>query len=242
MDETSPRDADPIETRPDGRDPAEFETAARRFFDRPPPPGYLDEWSAWLAEPAERLEAADDEDGDEASGLLKGVSVLIFRLNREWLAFATRAVVETTLVQPVHRVPHRSNNVLRGLVNLRGQLQLCFSLYGLLGVEDSSTHIDFPIEATRSGSPALGLDGASRAGISDRLIVLRDRERSEIWAFTVDEVHGVEQIPRKDLQSVPSTLSNPSVSFSQAILNWNGRSVAHLDDHRVFAALRSIDR
>lgn len=239
MDETN---IDPPETRPNGRDPLEFATAARRFFDRPAPPGYLDEWSAWLAESQERPEAADDEDGDEASGLLKGVSVLIFRLNREWLAFATRAVVETTLIQPVHRVPHRSNNVLRGLVNLRGQLQLCFSLYGLLGVEDSSTHVDFPIEATRSVAPALNVGGANRAGISDRLIVLRDRDRSELWAFTADEVHGVEQIPRRDLRSVPSTLSNPAVSFSQAILSWNGRSVAHLDDHRVFAALRSLDR
>lgn len=239
MDETN---IDPPETRPDGRDPLEFATAARRFFDRPAPPGYLDEWSAWLAETEERPEAADDEDGDETSGLLKGVSVLIFRLNREWLAFATRAVVETTLIQPVHRVPHRSNNVLRGLVNLRGQLQLCFSLYGLLGVEDSSTHVGFPIEATRSVAPALNVDGANRAGISDRLIVLRDRDRSELWAFTADEVHGVEQIPRRDLRSVPSTLSNPAVSFSQAILSWNDQSVAHLDDHRVFAALRSLDR
>jgi len=242
MDETPSPSADAPETGPDGRDPSEFASAARRFFDRPAPPGYLDEWSAWLAETEERPEKADGEDADEAPGLLKGVGVLIFRLNREWLAFATRAVVETTLIQPVHRVPHRSSDVLRGLVNLRGQLQLCFSLYGLLGVEDSSSKVDFPIEATRGGAAAIGLDGARRAAVPDRLIVLRDRERSEIWAFTADEVHGVEQVPRRDLRGVPSTLSNPAVSFSQAIIPWNGRSVGYLDDQRVFAALRSLGR
>lgn len=223
------------------RDPEALAAAARRFFDRPAPAGYLAEWAEWLAKPPERRGRAEDDDGDEAPGLVKGVSVLIFRLNSEWLAFATRAVVETTLIQPVHHVPHRSNGVLLGLVNLRGQLQLCFSLYGLLGVEDSSSKIDFPIEATRRGG-SLGLDAARRAGVADRLIVLRDRDRSEVWAFTADEVHGVEQIPRTDLRGVPSTLSNPAVSFSQAVIPWNGRSVGFLDDQRVFAALRSPGR
>ena len=242
MDETPSRNVETPDPHPDDHDPADFATAARRFFDRPPPPGYLDEWAEWLAEPEERPERADGEDEDEATGLLKGVGVLIFRLNQEWLALPIRAVVETTLIQPVHRVPHRSNDVLRGLVNLRGQLQLCFSLYGLLGVEDSSSKIHFPIEATRGGGGAIGLDDSKRAAVSDRLVVLRDRERSEVWAFTADEVHGVEQIPRSDLRSVPSTLSNPAVSFSQAVIPWNGRSVGYLDDQRVFAALRSLGR
>ena len=248
MDETSSRNVETPENGADAdadidiRDPEAIAAAARRFFDRPAPPGYLAEWSEWLSTPEDRPARAEEGDGDEASGLLKGVSVLIFRLNREWLAFTTRAVVETTLIQPVHRVPHRSNDVLRGLVNLRGQLQLCFSLYGLLGVEDSSSKVDFPIEATRGGAGSLGLDGARRAAVADRLIVLRDRERSEVWAFTADEVHGVEQIPRSDLRSVPSTLSNPAVSFSQAVISWNGRSVGFLDDQRVFAALRSPGR
>ncbi len=248
MDETPPRNAEPpengegVDLEVDIRDPEAIAAAARRFFDRPAPPGYLAEWSEWLATPADRPDRADERDGDEAPGLLKGVSVLIFRLNREWLAFATRAVVETTLIQPVHRVPHRSNDILRGLVNLRGQLQLCFSLYGLLGVEDSGAKLDFPIESTRGGAGPLGVDGAKRAAVSDRLIVLRDRDRSEVWAFAADEAHGVEQIPRSDLRSVPSTLSNPAVSFSQAIISWNGRSVGFLDDQRVFAALRSLGR
>ena len=62
------------------------------------------------------------------------VSVLIFRLGVEWLAFRTQTIAEVTTPRPVHRVPHRSNEVLLGLVNLQGQVQLCVSLHGLLGV------------------------------------------------------------------------------------------------------------
>src|SRR5262245_31452140 len=107
-----------------------FASAARTFFDRPAPGGYLAEWTQWLAQ-------SEEPGGREAltTGERDGVGVLIFRLGQEWLAFRTQAVAEVTLPRPVHRIPHRSNDVLIGLVNLRGQLQLCISLSGLLGVE-----------------------------------------------------------------------------------------------------------
>lgn len=196
-----------------------YASAARAFFDRPAPAGYLDEWTHWLSDGCE----CDDEEALAASrdeqGRRNDVGALIFRLGPEWLAFRTRAVVEAAHVRPIHRVPHRSNAVLRGLVNLRGQLQLCFSMRGLLGV---------PEPKGDGGSPR------------ERLIVLRDRERSEVWAFAADEVHGVEHFARGEFQPVPSTLANPAVSFSQAVIPWEDRTVGFLDEARVFAALRSI--
>jgi chemotaxis-related protein WspD len=112
----------------------------------------------------------------------------------------------------VHHVPHRSNQILAGLVNLRGQLALCVSLHGLLGVD------------------------ASRAPA--RLVVLHDRDRRETWAFPVDEVLGVERVSESQWRGIPSTLVNPAVGFSQAVLAWNGRSVGLLDEQRLFAAFR----
>jgi hypothetical protein len=44
------------------------------------------------------------------------------------------------------------------------------------------------------------------------------------------------------MRSVSATLANPEVSFSQAILSWEGLSIGYLDEHRVFAALRGIER
>lgn len=193
-----------------------FTAAARTFFDRPAPPGYLADWSQWLATSAGR-DARGEGNGageDVAQSRGEGVSVLIFRLGEEWLAFRTQTVAEVTMPRPVHRVPHRSNQVFSGLVNLQGQVQLCVSLHGLLGV------------AARSKST--------------RLVVLRDHDRADTWAFTADEVLGVHRVPRSQWRGVPSTIVNPAVGFSQAILSWDGRSIGLLDEQRVFTALRSL--
>ena len=193
-----------------------FAAAARTFFDRRAPEGYLADWSRWLADSADAMLQRSIGDSDDDHVLVRGeaVSVLIFRLGEEWLAFRTQTVAEVTLPRPVHRIPHRSNSVLAGLVNLQGQVLLCVSLHGLLGV--------------------------AAAESSSRLIVLRDPDRAETWAFAADEVLGVRRVSRNQWRSVPSTLINPAVGFSQAVLSWNGRSVGLLDEQRVFTALRSL--
>jgi chemotaxis-related protein WspD len=194
-----------------------FAAAARTFFDRRAPEGYLAAWSGWLAESA-AFGLSDNGSGmADDHVLLQGesVSVLMFRLGEEWLAFRTQTVAEVTLPRPVHRIPHRSNAVLTGIVNLHGQVQLCVSLHGLLGA------------TAALASPS-------------RLVVLRDADRAEIWAFAADEVVGVRRVPRSQWRSVPSTLINPAVGFSQAVLSWDGRTVGLLDEQRVFSALRSL--
>jgi chemotaxis-related protein WspD len=223
-----------------------FASAARAFFDRPAPEGYLAEWTQWLASSEElaRHEAGEtlaESDRDR-------VGVLIFRLGREWLAFRTQTVAEVTVPRPVHRIPHRSNATLIGLVNLRGQLQLCVSLHGLLGVEatpgpppPSQMHLQsHGHDSLAESEKGTGTGFVSTPG--SRLVVLRDRERSESWVFAAEEVLGVHRLPRSLMRSVSSTLANPEVSFSQAILSWEGRSISFLDEQRVFAALRSNER
>jgi chemotaxis-related protein WspD len=74
-----------------------------------------------------------------------------------------------------------------------------------------------------------------------RLVVLRDRDRSETWVFPADEVLGIQRVARNRLSAVPATLANPAVSYSQAVLPWEGRSVGFLDEQRIFSALRSIE-
>ena len=194
-----------------------FAGAARSFFERPAPDGYLADWSRWLASSAASWERGSELGGEDDHFVSQGeaVSVLIFRLGEEWLAVSTQTVDEVTLPRPVHRIPHRSNSILTGLVNLQGQVQLCVSLHGLLGA---------------SAAP----------GPKTRLVVLRDRERGEVWAFAADEVVGVRRIPRIQWRTVPSTLLNPAVGFSQSVLSWNGHSIGLLDEQRVFTALRSL--
>jgi chemotaxis-related protein WspD len=63
------------------------------------------------------------------------LSVGIFRLSGEWLALPGTLFKEVTQISVTHTLPHRSNNILIGLVNIRGEIQLCISLKALLGLE-----------------------------------------------------------------------------------------------------------
>ena len=221
-----------------------FAAAARTFFDRPAPANYLVEWTQRLAG---STGGATDAFGSNASqGNRDQISALIFRLGQEWLAFPTRTVAEVTLPRPVHRIPHRSSATLLGLVNLRGTLQLCISLHGLLGVDLSTASLPEPeahsstLAHKREPPAEVGPHAGLTLSPGSHLVVLRDRERSESWIFPVEELLGVHRLARSQMHNVSSSLANPEVSFSQAILSWNDRSVSFLDEQRVFAALRSI--
>lgn len=186
-----------------------YGSAARAFFERPAPEGYVEEWTRLLAEPEEPT-LSDD------------VSVLIFRLGSEWLALRTRVVVEVTAPRPVHRIPHRSDATLVGMVNLRGQLHLLVSLQGLLGVEQTQAAGGPPREASR------------------RLVVIR--HAGDTWVFAAEEVRGVKRFNRSELSPVPSNLANPAYSFTQSVILWKDHSLGFLDDQRVFGTLRGIGR
>ena len=187
-----------------------FSRAAKRFFDRPAPEGYLAEWTRLLAVPVTPAECDH-------------ISVLIFRLGYEWLALRTRVIVEVTTARQVHRIPHRTNQILTGMVNLRGQLQLMVSLHGLLGVE--------------ARGQAAGEGGSiSAKGATHRLVVMKPEGTT--WVFMADEVAGVERFARSKVLSVPSNLANPTHSFSQSVIPWNEHSVGFLDDQRVQSALK----
>ena len=116
--------------------------AARGFFDRPAPAGYLEAWRAVLEEPVEAVEA------DTAS-------LLVFRVDREWLALAAEALVEVTPVRRIHAIPHRRGTPLAGLVNIRGELQLCLSLHAILGLSGGPQSAVTPGVATGSDADAV---------------------------------------------------------------------------------------
>ena len=178
-------------------------SAARRFFDRPAPPGYLESWQEILEQP----EAAVD------TGTR---SVLIFRLGHEWLALSTSVLAEVTQPRPLHSVPHRSGTVLAGIVNIRGQLQLCVRLAGLLGLDEQ------PAEPS-AAAPAARMLVVERAGAR--------------WAFVVDEVAGVHRVPERTLRDVPATVSGVRTRSTSALFAWQDRTVGLLDDARLLDGL-----
>lgn len=188
--------------------------AARTFFDRVPPEGYLEGWGGLLEE---TVTAAETE----------VASVLVFRLGSEWLALPTRALVEVTSRRACHRVPHRTEGILEGIVNIRGQLQLCVSVHRLLGIDPGEGPGPRNVPTADSGSDGRRLVVVERPGLA-----ANDR-----WVFAVDEVAGVQRVERSRLRGVPATVSQSGARFCGAMFDHDGAIVGILDDVRFFDGL-----
>jgi chemotaxis-related protein WspD len=96
--------------------------AATRLLDGESPPGYIAEWTQYVAEPSR------PSDPDRRS-------VLIFRVGAEWLALPSPVVKEVADRRTIHSLPHRRRGAVLGLVSIRGELLVCVSLARVLGLE-----------------------------------------------------------------------------------------------------------
>lgn len=178
--------------------------ALSHLLDRPAPSGYLEDWHA-------RIREKRDE---EEKNMLP---LLVFRINQEWLALSVRAVAEITADAPVHRVPHRTNKVLRGIVNVRGELQLAISLRSLIEVEQSN---DAPV---------------SNGNAYPRQIVLQ--REGERFVSRVDEVVGIVPFEQDSMEPNPVNVSKSLATYTRGLYPWQKTKVAHLDDELVFHSI-----
>jgi len=191
------------------RDCATFSQEGRALLNREAPGNYLAEWVSLLAQ--EREAVSRDEK-----------AVQVFRLMSEWLALPAHCWVEVVAVRPVRHIPHRSSQILLGLVSVRGEIHLCVSLSSLLGIE-------------KGEGPE---DSESRRASRRFCVVKRDNIS---WVFPVDELHGLISYPEKDVGSVPSTVAKSFQKFTRGLLNIAGKKIGLLDETRVFDALsRSV--
>jgi chemotaxis-related protein WspD len=174
-------------------------------LDAPSPPDYLDEWTTRLGT------SEDDEVGEE-------LSILVFRLCDEWLALPVDVLVEVTTLRDIHRIPHRGG-LLSGLVNIRGELHLCFRLDLLLGV---------------------GRSNEIAANENPRLIVIH--RGSEGWVFAADEVDQVHRVSIRNLVPAAPTLSRSAAKMNRGVLQVHGNSVGLLDQSKLFDAIRERTR
>lgn len=95
------------------------------LLERPDLEGYTAEWTALMALPRDPSQAKTRQDR---------LSVTVFRLGQEWLALPASIFHQVVSPNPVHSLPHRRDPLLRGIVNVRGQLLPCVSLHELLNI------------------------------------------------------------------------------------------------------------
>lgn len=158
-------------------------------------------------EPVEELPVEPPSRGATQSG-----SVLVFRLGQDWYALSSMIVREIGEARPVRRIAHRVGRLLEGLVNVRGELQLCVALDRLLGSVRQGANGEqrrsalLPTAVQRSvGAPAPVSDRALASNPTakpTRLILAEVDEQG--FCFFADEVRGIERLADLVVESPPA--------------------------------------
>jgi chemotaxis-related protein WspD len=164
------------------------------------------------------LRSATQHVAQKAANLeLLSASAFIFRLGAEWLGLTTTVVDEVVESRLVHALPHRREGVVRGLVNVRGQLTICVALEPLFQLD---------VSGTKSGATSL---------LGRRLVVLASQ--GQRLAFEADEVHGSHRYDPASVGNVPSTVVHSMSSFATGVLAWGDHTVGLLDAELVLHAI-----
>ena len=180
-----------------------FARAGRGLLDRAAPEGHLEAWSDALAQ--EKEISGDDR-----------LALFVFRVGSEWLALPMSSVKEVAEPLPVRTLPRRSGGLLAGLVNVRGELHLAFSMTTLLGVEQNETS-DVPHAYPRT------------------IVIGDDAGR---WVFPADEAWGTLSARASALGEVPVTIARDSAAHVRGILDWERGKISCLDEKLLFATLQ----
>lgn len=193
-----------------------YSAVGRSLLEREAPLEYLQEWTEILAK--------TQPDVGKKAGVGTGVgsaetlSVMIFQLGEEWLALPVRLLQEVTQPCIIHTVPHRSDDLFLGLVNIRGEILLCISLAHLLDL------------APRQNSPQ-----ETSFKVTKRMIVIYSEENR--WVFPVDQVCGFHRFPKSELQKAPVVISKATESYTKGVVDWQGHQVNYLDTDLLFNTL-----
>ena len=182
-----------------------YTAAAAHLLDREPPPGYREDWTARVAQP-------------RPPKLAGAKSLVIFAIGGEWLALPTHLFQEVTELRPIHSLPHHADGLVKGLVNVRGELLVCVALGELLGL---------------AAAPKARQE--TRRTVYERLLVVA-RSGSRI-VFPVDEVFGGHRYHEAELKPVPATVALAAARYSTGLLVWRQHHVGVLDEELLFYTL-----
>lgn len=183
-----------------------YTSAGRHLLDREVPDNYRREWTAVYAKA-------------KAEKKVTVHSAFVFRTGGEWLALPAKLIQEVVEFGVIHSLPHRSSNILRGVVNIRGKLELCFSIGAVLGIE----------RYEKTGEK-------EEKYISPSRLVVAERSGERI-VFPVSEVYGSFRYAEGMLQQLPVTVSGSRAAFTRGILCVQNFDVGFLNDQILFEAL-----
>lgn len=182
-----------------------YSAAGRLLLNRSPSSEYLDEWTDRLA-------------GDREERQTGTTSAFVFREGLQWFALPVAVVREVAVMGPIHIIPHRSNNILRGVVNIKGKLEICVSLGAVLEVGNCVT----TEQSTENFAPA-------------RFVVVS--YNSQALAFPVTEVMGIIRYQPEAVRDLPAAESGIHKVYISGMLHYDNREISFLKYNRLFHSL-----
>ena len=182
-----------------------YTAAGRRLLDRPLPPGYQKQWASQLA-------------AQKATERRKISTAFIFRAGAEWLAISASLIQEVVNMGIIHSLPHVDSKILRGIVNVRGRLEICVSIGNVLGIQ----RLIKPATRTRYVTP-------------ERLVVAR--HQGYTLTFPVSEVLGHTKYLPEMIRDLPVTVSGSKAVYTRGILCLGNKDIGFLKDDMLFKTL-----
>jgi len=193
-----------------------YSAIGRSLLEREAPPDYVKEWTEIIAK--NQADTSKVQSNDALVHSANTISAMIFQLGGEWLALPVRLLQEVTQTCVIHTLPHRSNDLFLGLVNIRGEILLCVSLSHLLNLEKTDKLAN------------------KKASInSQRMVVVSSEENH--WVFIVDEVCGIHRFQMSELRSTPIVISKAAEAYTKGVVYWQGHQVNYLDSDLLFYKL-----
>jgi chemotaxis-related protein WspD len=187
-----------------------YTAAGRQAFEKRIPAEYLEQRTLSYAQ-------------IESKAAKEQLSVLIFRVATQWFCLPTEYCNSIEPLSSIHNLPRYSNETLLGIVNVKGDLHLCFSIANLLQVQKEPVVEE--VTKTKRNSVV----------VYRRLLVMC----YEGWYFVlpVDEVGGIKRInPDKTEKSATAFNNLQSAVIAGMIKDETGHLVL-LDAPCLFAAL-----
>lgn len=176
----------------------EYSKTGRRLLDRQTPPEFKKEWEEIYSQPQKEPEIETE-------------SYLIFGLKGERFGIKTEYFEEAVKDRSIHSVPFRSGNLIRGLVNVNGELLICVSLSALM---------------------ELGSGDAEEGKLM--LVISCEGAR---YVFPAEEIYGIYRIKPEKIQEPPSTVSKAGNSFTTGTYVIKKKEIGIIDADRLFKAL-----
>jgi len=180
-----------------------YSQSGRALLDRPMPEGYRDEL-------IERYHHRQ-----EPEKILKH-KAFVFQAGHEWLALKGSIVSEVVDMGPIHSIPHKNSRLFRGVVNIRGRLEVCVSIGGVLRMNSRHRKV--------RGVPT-----------PERLIVAVKEGKSVV--FPVTFVMGPIRYSEEMLTPLAPTVVGFKAIYTSGIISYGEREITLLDDVILFKIL-----